>query len=173
MDQDSANLTKALDWLAARGIEALPGEAGVLRVAQRLKRLLMEALTMGGYDLVDGSGPLREGEARFINGHLELFFKKAIYPHNIFFKRADGAWGFALFPGKSGWAGVTLPFAQEFLIRQLGAVDALLVDNGGDVALMWRGHRIVGSSEGRQELRSIFLITVPKGHYGGDAAVLF
>ena len=43
-------------------------------------------------------------------------------------------------------------------------MDALLLDNGGDVRLWYRGSYLVGSSEGRSPIRSILVLA------GTDAA---
>ncbi|MGE0821741.1 MAG: phosphodiester glycosidase family protein [Candidatus Binatia bacterium] len=172
------------DTLAARGTVTtflqehglLNGETGLeqadvlLRMVETTEQLLTQALQ--GYRLVDTTRPLREEEARFINGHLEIFFKKALYPHNIFVRWADGSCGFVVFPGKSGREGTTLPAAQQFLQEELKVQDALLLDNGGDTRLWYRGQHLVPSSEGRDEIRALLALTVPTvGWSGGDVMV--
>ena len=74
-------------------------------VAEAAEGLLRNALDTGGYCLVDTNEPLQEGQARFVNGHIEVFFRKNRYPENVFVTWPDGSWGFAVFPGKSGAAG--------------------------------------------------------------------
>ncbi len=171
-----AALANAVGFLKEQGIlqegENLDDSSVLLRVAETMERLLGDTLNRG-YCLVDDSRPLREGEARFINGHLEIFFKKALYPHNIFVRWADGSCGFVIFPGKSGREGTTLPFAQVFLTQELKVQDAVLLDNGGDVRLWYRGQYLVPSSEKRQEIRSILTLTAPKRDRLGDAIVVF
>ena len=150
-----------------------PEEPGVLlRVAETTERLLDEALRGADYRLVDSSRPLREGEVRFINGHLEIFFQKALYPHNIFVRWPDSACGFVVFPGKSGREGTTLPHAQQFLTRGLKVEGAILLDSGGDVRLWYRGRYLVPCSEEREEIRSILALTAPKGEWPADVVTV-
>lgn len=125
--------------------------------------LFSKALNAANYSVAHGSQPLKEGQFRFINGYVgEIFFRKALYPHNVFVQWPDGSWGFVLFPGKSGRSGTTLDDAQEVL-KALNVEDAVLLDNGGDVQLWANGQYIVPSSEQRNELRSILAVTVSSG----------
>lgn len=173
---DPAALARAAVFLEQRGVlsdnEQIEKADTLLRVAETMEGLLEKALEDAGYGLVDESRPLGEGEARFLNGHLEIFLNKALYPHNIFVTWPDGAWGFVIFPGKSGREGTTLPGAQRLLTQELGVQDAILLDNGGDVRLWYRGRDLVPSSEGRDEMRSILALTTPKGEWPGDAIVV-
>jgi exopolysaccharide biosynthesis protein len=175
--ENPAALLKAASFLWERGLlkdgESIEQATVLLRVAETMERLLDEALKGAGYRLVDNSRPLREGGVRFINGHLEIFFRKALYPHSIFVQWSDGSCGFVVFPGKSGWEGTTLPYAQRFLIEELQAQDAILLDNGGDVRLWYRGQYLVPSSEGREEVRSVLVLTAPRGDRCGDAVVVW
>lgn len=174
--EDAAGLAAATVFLKQHKVlgeqENLENPGVLLRVAETTERLLDESLKSGGYRLVDSSRPLREGEARFINGHLEIFFKTALYPHNIFVRWADGSCGFVVFPGKSGREGTTLPYAQQYLTESLKVQDAILLDNGGDVRLWYRGQYLVPSSEGREESRSILALTAPKDNWVGDAVTV-
>ncbi|MFA4029325.1 MAG: hypothetical protein GDYSWBUE_002205 [Candidatus Fervidibacterota bacterium] len=160
-------LASASNFLKGRGIlkgQENPDDSSVLLLAaETMESLLDEALKGAGYRLVDDSRPLREGEARFVNGHLEIFLKKALYPHNIFLGWFDGSCGFVIFPGKSGREGTTIHYAQQFLTEELKVQDAILLDNGGDVRLWYRGQYLVPSSETREEIRSILALTVPRG----------
>lgn len=171
-----AALAKAAAFLKAQGVlqgqERLEEPGVLLRVAEMTERLLDEAVQGAGYRLVDNSRPLREGEVRFINGHVEIFFKKALYPHNIFVQGADRSCGFVVFPGKSGREGIPLPDAQQFLTEELKVQDAILLDNGGDVRLWYRGQYLVPSSEGREEIRSILALTAPKGEWCGETVMV-
>lgn len=165
-------LARAQSFLLEQGLLA-EGEnlqdTGILtRVAGHMEGLLDRALDADHYRMVPHSRPLQEGEARFVNGHLEIFFRKGINPHNIFVRWRDGHCGFVVFPGKSGRAGVTLPDAQEFLNRTLAVQEAVLLDNGGDVRLWYRGQYVAPSSEGREELRSLLAVTAPAGAWVGD-----
>jgi hypothetical protein len=158
-----AALARAADFLRARhvlGPEDKPDDPAVLlRAGQTTEVALNAALARTDYHLVDDDRPLREGEARFINGHLEVFLRKAVYPHNIFARWPDGACGFVVYPGKSGRQGTTLPRAQQFLAEELNVQDAILLDNGGDVRLWYRGRYVVPSSEHREEVRALLALT--------------
>ena len=46
--------------------------------------------------------------------------------------------------------------AQCFLGEELKVADALLLDNGGDVTLSYRGRMLVESSEGRRSAPGLF-----------------
>jgi Phosphodiester glycosidase len=167
------NLAPAAAFLKSVGL--LPTEADLndtntlFKLMNLTEGALEESLQRAGYHLNDIRHTLNEGEACFINGHIKIAFKKAIYPHNIFTRNADGSCAFVVFPGKSGSAGTTLQYAQQFLIEKLGAVDALLLDNGGDAQLWYRGQYLVESSEKREEIRSILALTIPKGDWAGNA----
>jgi len=73
-------------------------------------------------------------------------FRKAVYPDNVFVRWSDGSCGCVVWPGKSGREGTTLPGAQQYLTSVLGATDAVLLDNGGDVRPTYRGGELVRSS---------------------------
>jgi hypothetical protein len=125
--------------------------------------LLANSLSASGYCLVDTLAPLKEGEACFVNGHIEVFFRKAVYPHNVFVRWADGSCGCVVWPGKSGREGTTLPDAQRYLTEVLGVADAVLLDNGGDVRLTYRGCELVRSSEKRQQIRAMLSLLADPG----------
>jgi hypothetical protein len=139
--------------------ESLADIEVLLRVAGEVEQLLKSALDKAGYDVVDVARPLVEGEACFLNSHLEIHFRKALYPHNIFARWADGTCGFVVFPGLSGRTGTTLPYAQQFLTEELKVQDALLLDNGGDVRLWYRGRHLIESGQGRQEVRAMLVLS--------------
>jgi hypothetical protein len=145
----------------------------LLRVAETTEGLLERALAEADYRLVDSGLSLSEGEARFINGHLEIFFKKAIYPHNIFVRWPDDSCGFVVFSGKSGREGTTLTSACQFLTEQLAVRDAVLLDNGGDARLWYRGQYIVPPSEKREEIGSLLALTARKSEWLGDAITVW
>lgn len=48
-----------------------------------------------------------------------------------------------------------------------------MLDNGGDVRLWYRGQYLVASSEGREEIRSILVLTKRQDAWCGDAVVVF
>jgi hypothetical protein len=85
-----------------------------------------------------------------VNGHLELC-------------------GVVVFPGKSGQKGTTLPAAPHYLGEDLGVEDAVLLDNGGDVRLWYRGCVLVPSSEQRPEIRSMLGLFALDGAAASDA----
>ena len=58
--------------------ESLEQPAALLHVADAMARLLEETLETSGYGTVDDGRPLSEGEVRFVKGHMEVFFKKAV-----------------------------------------------------------------------------------------------
>jgi len=161
------SLEPAAAFLRAHGVIERAGRIQEPRTlvgtARAAERLLDAALKEGGYRLVDGSGPLRDGEARFLNGHLEIFLRKAVYPHHFFAVWEDGSSGFVVFPGKSGRSGVTLAAAQAFLAGELGARDALLIDSGGDARLWAFGRLLVPPGERRPQIRSLVAVTAPRG----------
>ena len=154
--------TRATAYLQKSGILKEGDEMTANRVIVKLERWaenrLREALKEAEVELVEHSHPLTEGQARRVNDHLEIFFPQAIYPHNIFVKYRNGDTGFIVYPGRSGWQGTTLSAAQDFMLSQ-DVTDALLLDNGGDVRLWYRGNYLVGSSEGRSPIRSILVLT--------------
>lgn len=164
-------LDQAARFLQQHGIladsETLRDQATLLRTAKRIDAMFTRALEDSGYRIVDGMGRLSEGDACFINGHVEVYFRKAVYPHNLFVRWRDGSSGAVVYPGKSGREGVTLPGAQRFMLDCLQVEDAVLLDNGGDVRFSYRGHELVRSSEHRPEIRSILaLIAAPGCHVG-------
>lgn len=165
--EETTAIAHAANFLKQEGIlqeqESIDEPSVLLRIAETMETMLSEAMKSAGYCLVDDSRPLQKGEARFVNGHLEIFLKEALYPHNIFVRWSDGSCGFVIFPGKSGREGTTLPYAQQFLTEELKVQDSILLDNGGDVRLWYRGQYLVPSSEKREEIRSILALTVPRG----------
>lgn len=84
----------------------------LLRMAETTEHFCMDAPHGADYCLVDDNRPLHRGEMRFINGHLEMFMRENLYPQNIFVTWPDpnGAYGFVVFPGKSGQQGTTLSY---------------------------------------------------------------
>lgn len=166
----------AMAWLHTHGVgpREMPSDgAGVVQIATTLEHLVEASLQEAGYRLVDHTQQLREGEARMVNGHMEMFFRQAPYPHNMFVQWADGTCGFVLFPGQSGRSGTTLTRAQEVLLKEMHAVEALGLDNGGDVRLWYRGQYLVPSSEAREELRALLVLTAPKGAWCGNRVVVY
>jgi hypothetical protein len=153
--------------------EALESPPVLLRMAETFERLLEDALVRGDYRLVDDRTALKEGEGCFVNGHLELFLKKARYPANIFVMWAGGDFGVTVFPGKSGREGPVLSEAQRFLTEELRVEEGILLDNGGDVRLWYRGQYLIPSSERREEIRSVLALTAPDGIWCGNAVTVY
>lgn len=173
--EDAAGLTRTMAYLQAQGVlnsDWVAEEAAVYHVACLMQAHLEKALQQARYQVVNTQAPLGEGQARFVNNHLEIYFRKAIYPHNILVTWPDGTAGFVVFPGKSGREGTTLAHAQQFLVETLQVREALLLDNGGDVHLSYRGVPVVGSGEGRAEIRSILALTLPQDAYWDDTVCL-
>ena len=141
-------------------------------MAEEMEYLLAKALDDSGYRVIEGLGPLGEGDVCFVNGHAEVYFRKAIYPHNVFARWPDGSCGAVVFPGKSGREGTTLPNAQHYLADVLGVEDAVLLDNGGDVRLTYRGSELVRPSEKRPEIRAMLaLMAAPGASVAGEVRV--
>lgn len=143
--------------------DTLSNLPALLHAAQTTDHLLRRALDEAGYEVVEELAPLKEGQACFINNHLEIFLKKAVYPHNIFVRWSDGSTGAVVYPGRSGRRGTTLTAAQDFLVGDLGVADALLLDNGGDARLWYRGQYMVPPSENRPEIRSLLALAAFNG----------
>jgi hypothetical protein len=136
-------LAAAASYLKAHALAAPDDDfsdiAVLVRVAERMESLFVAALDEARYICVDDSRVLSEGQFRRVNGcHVEIFFKKAVYPHNFFVRLEDGSCGFVVFPGESGRSGTTVAAAQRLLKQDLKARDALLLDNGGDARLWYR-----------------------------------
>jgi hypothetical protein len=168
-EEDPEALGRAEAFLRSRRLlelnESLQKTEVLLRIAQYTEQLLREALKKAEYHVVEDSRPLSEGEYRFLNEHLEIFLRKAIYPHNVLVRWANGDWGFVVWPGESGWKGVTLPEAQRYLVEELGVEDALLIDNGSDCRLNFRGVKCVFPREDqdRPEISSLLVVSLPPG----------
>lgn len=162
---NSQQTTVAAAYLQRQGLLAADADPSSpqtqAKAGQVAEQLFFQSLQQAGYQLVTEPRPLQEGEARCHHDSLEIFFFKAVYPHNMFVRWADGCWGFVLFPGLSGRSGITLPAAQQLLAGQLQVQDALLLDNGGDVRLWRQGRYQLPSSEGREQIRSLLAITQP------------
>jgi hypothetical protein len=169
-DGNSPALAKAATFLRAHQLlqenEELAEPVVLLRVAREMEGLFNAALRASDYRVIDNLRPLNEGEVCFVNGHVEIYFHKAVYPHNIFVTWPDRSSGPVVYPGKSGREGTTLREAQDYLVDVLGVGDALLLDNGGDVRLTWRGCELVRSSENRAEIRSVLALMALPGATG-------
>jgi hypothetical protein len=92
-----------------------------------------EALRVKGYVEVK-SGPHARGEFRLARNALQIRFQPGIYPHHALVTDKAGRVASVLISGKSNRVGVSLEDFSEDLARS-GAKEAILLDNGGDVAL--------------------------------------
>jgi hypothetical protein len=157
--RDAAAIDRAEAFLRAHQLlgatETMSEDSTLFCVAQQLETLMLQAIAISLHELVEHSGMLREGQCRFINDHLEIRFRTAIYPHHVFVRLAGGATGSVQFPGLSGRSGTTLPDAINYLTNELAVRDAILLDNGGDVRMWYRGKYIVEPSQPRPEIRAL------------------
>ena len=134
---------------------ALRGGRTVADVRQFPPDLVRHAMAAKGYQEV--FDPRAPGEYALSDGALSLVLKRGIYPHNMIGIREDGRVIVAAVRGLSNRIGVTLQGGAE-IMKSLGAREALLVDNGGDVVLSFDGDVVVRSSEGQHDkLRSIIV----------------
>jgi hypothetical protein len=104
-------------------IERVPIELDSVRAALRVK----------GYIEVRG-GLQARGEFRFAPNAVQIRFLPGIYPHHALVTDKAGRIASVLVSGKSNRVGVSLEDFSEDLAR-CGAKEAILLDNGGDVAL--------------------------------------
>lgn len=141
---DSGNLLPAaLDAaLHGRTVEADVREFA----AEEVER----ALAAKGY--APSRSPARPGEYSLAAGALRFVPLAGIYPHSMVGIRADGTLLAVAASGLSNRAGLTLESAAELMLR-LGARDAIILDNGGDVTLAC-GAQL---ARGRGRLRSLLL----------------
>lgn len=131
--------------LNARAIEcALRGKPVECPVDQFRESQVRRALAAKGYTEFELSG----GVLRFVP-------REGIYPHDLIGLREDGTLIAVAAGGLSNRVGLTIEGAGE-LMRSLGARDALLLDNGGDVTLGCGDETVFSSEDGvRGRLRSV------------------
>lgn len=141
---DAGNLLPAAVEEALRG---RPVEADVRQFGEDEVR---RALAAKGY--TPSGKPARPGEYALRGGVLRFVPLPGIYPHSMAGIREDGMLLAAVVTGFSNRAGLTLESAAQ-LMRRLGARDAIILDNGGDVAL-FAGKPL---AQGRDRLRSLLL----------------
>lgn len=134
------------------------------------EEILRGALKREQYkEVVNESIPLTEGQWRFVRRGpqitvLEIFFKRNCYGWTMIGLSPNGRKIFFLAcTGKPGKTGYTLEQAAQIL-KQAGARNALLIDEGADVIQFMRGKngdlkRMVPSK--RQRLRATFIIARP------------
>lgn len=113
------------------------------------------ALKAKGYAPVDH--PSAPGDYSLRNGRLDLIFLEGIYPHNMVGISEDGKLLSVVTRGLSNRVGLTIRGAAS-LMAQLGARDALLLDNGADVMMWFDGATRLGPGEAeRSRLRSMLI----------------
>lgn len=136
---------------------ALLGRVRVVDVAQFLRdgSDVASAMQQKGYKEV--SNPQLAGEYRLDGAILRVVFLPGIYPHSMVGIREDGKLLWVGVKGLSNRAGVTVIGAAE-VMKRLGAVQALVVDNGGDVRLDIGGQTFLPSAEGRNRFRSLLIL---------------
>jgi hypothetical protein len=135
--------------------QAIRGEAVSLDVASLDEEEVAGALLDKGY--TSSSSPEMPGQFHLSRGRLNIVFLDGIYPHHMIGMRDDGQLLSVVVSGLSNRVGVSVLGAAE-MMRQLGARDALLIDNGGDVTMGYRAETVVGPAEGaRNRLRSMIL----------------
>lgn len=118
-------------------------------------RLVMDAK---GYD--ETSSPKEIGQYSLQDGFLRVVLKRGIYPHSMIGVRRDGSLISVAIEGLSNRVGVTICGAAD-IMKKIGAEDALLIDNGGDVMMSLGNEMVVSSREGcRNRLRSIIIFRV-------------
>jgi hypothetical protein len=134
---------------------AMEGDPIQVDVRQFSEAAVLSAMDAKGYDRVDS--PKERGQFSMKNGKLTMVLSDGIYPHNIIGIRRDGIVISVVLRGLSNRLGVSILGAGE-IMENLGAQDAVILDNGGDVMMNFCGDQVLGSAEGeRNRLRSIML----------------
>ncbi|MBI3320727.1 MAG: phosphodiester glycosidase family protein [Candidatus Omnitrophica bacterium] len=95
------------------------------------------------------------------SGTLSIRFKPGIYPHNIIGVRRDGTLVSLVIKGKSNRIGISFEEAAQ-LMREQGATDAIILDNGGDAMMNVGGRFVVPSFTGRDQLSALLVFTQPR-----------
>jgi len=136
---------------------AIDGEPVTVDVRQFDAGAVRTAMDGKGYDEI--AEPKRPGQFSLRDGNLRFVLLDGIYPHNMIGIREDGFVISVVLRGLSNRLGVSIRGAAEIMCS-LGAKDALLLDNGGDVMMEFGDVQILGSAEGeRNRLRSVLFFT--------------
>lgn len=139
---------------------ALQGEPVEVNIAQFIPEELRQA--MAAKDYREAGKPRTPGEYTIRGGVMRVILREGIYPHNMIGIRSDGTLLSVVAGGLSNRAGLTIRGAAQ-LMQSLGAEDALLIDNGGDVMMHFDGLQVLGSAEGeRSRLRSVLFFQCGK-----------
>ena len=133
----------------------MEGDPVLVDVKQFDERAVRDAMDAKGYDEVDV--PQKRGQFSLKQGKLRMVLLDGLYPHNMLGVRENGVVMSVVLRGLSNRLGVSILGAAEGM-ASLGAQDAVILDNGGDVMMNFGGDQVLGSAEGeRNRLRSILL----------------
>jgi hypothetical protein len=136
---------------------AIDGEPVTVDVQQFDAGAIRSAMDSKGYDEI--AEPNRPGQFSLRDGNLRVVLLDGIYPHNMIGIREDGFVISVVLRGLSNRLGVSICGAAEIMCG-LGAKDALLLDNGGDVMMEFGNVKILASAEGeRNLLKSVLFFT--------------
>jgi hypothetical protein len=163
-------------------IRSLKGEVISVNIKRFPDKEVVKALADKGY--IPNASPCHPGDFRIRDGSLDIIFRDGIYPHNMIGIREDGKLLSVVIRGLSNRVGVSVPGAAE-IMEMLGAYDAIMIDNGGDVMMGYGSDIVLGATEGeRNRLRGMILfvsdkcfkedifpnhfrmLVFPKQHYG-------
>jgi hypothetical protein len=134
---------------------ALDCEPVRVDVSQFNENTVREAMNAKGYEKV--ARPTSPGQFSLQAGKLDVVLLDGLYPHNMIGITKSGRVISVVLRGLSNRLGVSIRGAAE-IMADLGAEDALLIDNGGDVMMCFGDDQVLGSAEGeRNRLRSILL----------------
>jgi hypothetical protein len=112
---------------------------------------------MEAKDYSEAAAVKTPGQFSIQGNRLRVILLEGVYPHSMIGIRDEGTVLSVVVSGLSNRAGVTIRGAAQLMSR-LGARDALLIDNGGDVMMSFRGRIVLGSAEDeRNRMRSILL----------------
>lgn len=145
-------------------LKKLPVELDFKGDESRAKEKLREK----GYQAVEKVN--EEGQYRISGDRICISFKSGLFPHNIIGIAEGGKVVSIIITGKSNTAGLMLDKADK-LFRDLKerheilVKDAILLDNGGDVMMQYRGKMVAESfmSPPRDRLRSVILFVAGRG----------
>lgn len=144
--------------------KAIRGEPIMSDVSQFAPDLVHRAMRAKGYCNV--ANPRTVGEYSLNGGFIRVVLRRGIYPHNMIGIRKDGSLILVAIRGFSNRVGINVHGGAE-IMRLLGAENALLIDNGGDVMMCFDGELVLPSSEGQRErLRSIILLRTSRSSVG-------
>jgi hypothetical protein len=150
-----------LDTVAIK--RALRGEVVFADVGQFSDAQVRDAMCAKGYRNVPE--PEDPGDFSVHDGTLAVIFRQGIYPHNLIGIRHDGRLISVAIEGLSNRVGVTIRGAAE-IMKELGAQDAIMLDNGGDVMMSVENATVTDDRVTR--LRSMLLFRAQHDHIVED-----